>query len=158
MPTVNPGPAITSNPNSIAELVPVNTQVSSGFPIGANALRLIACGRAVPLSGTGDVLLMGVQNASSWAPVSVAFTNGLVNGVSATIAAVNLGLFTGAAATGTTIRTAGVLTGQTSSTVFTTAAAATTAVTQSAQGVYVNVTAALAGATCDIFVYGYDVS
>jgi hypothetical protein len=130
---------------------------SNPSPQGQGALRLLAVGRGVVL-GTGDIAVLPILNSNSWAPATVAFVNGLVNGVSATIAAANLGLFTGPGATGNTIRTAGVLTGQTASTVFTAAASPAAAVAQTAQQIYVNATVGVAGGVVDIFVYGYDLS
>lgn len=157
MPTVNPGPAVTQTLNTVDVLTPVNTTNNPAVQ-GSNALRLLAVGRAVPLTGLGDIAALPVINATSWVPSTVAFTNGLVNGVSATIATENLGIFTAAAAAGNVIRTAGVLTGQTASTVFINTASAAAAVAQTAQTLYVNATVAVAGGTVDIFVYGYDLS
>jgi hypothetical protein len=157
MPSVNPGPATTQTPNTEAVLTPNNT-LQNPVPQGANALRLLAVARAVPLSGTGDVAVMPIINAASWVPATVAFVNGLVNGVSATIAAANLGIFTAPAAGGVAVRTAGVLTGQTASTVFTNTASAQAAVAQTVQTLSVNVTVAVAGGTVDIFIWGYDLT
>lgn len=154
---INPGPAVTNNPNAVAVITPVNTTNNPAVQ-GSNSLRLLAVGRAVPLSGLGDIAQLPIINASSYAVATVAFVNGLVNGVSATIAAENLGIFTAAAATGTTIRTAGVLTGQTASTVFTNTASPAAAVAQTAQQLFVNATVAVAGGTVDIFIWGYDLS
>jgi len=157
MPSVNPGPASASNPNTILELAPVNTQANS-TPMGTNALRLLAAFRGVSLNSTGDAGFIPMINAASWAATTIVVANGLVSGVSATVAAASVGIFTGAASTGTTVRTQGVLTGQTSTTVATAAAAASAAVASPAQGLYLNVGTALANATVDIFVYGYDLS
>lgn len=153
----NPGPASLLTTQTVAVVTPVNTQNNPSVQ-GSNALRLLAVGRAVPLSGLGDIAQLPVINASSYAIATVAFVNGLVNGVSATIAAENLGIFTAAAAAGNTIRTAGVLTGQTASTVFTNTASPAAAVAQTAQALFVNATVAVAGGTVDIFLYGYDLS
>lgn len=157
MPSVNPGPASTANPSTVAVVTPANT-LSNPVVQGANALRLLAVARALPLSGLGDIAALPVINAASYAVATVAFTNGLVNGVSATIAAESLGIFTAPAAAGNVIRTAGVLTGQTASTVFTNSASAAAAVAQTAQTLYVNATVAVAGGTVDLFIYGYDLS
>jgi hypothetical protein len=157
MPSVNPGPAQTNNPNAVATLTPVNTQANS-TPQESNQLRLLASFRAANLATTGDVLVIPVINASAWTAATVVVANGLVSGVSGTVAAASVGIFTGAGSTGTTVRTAGVLTGQTSTTVTTVAAAASAAVYSTAQNLYLNVGTALANATVDIFVYGYDLS
>ncbi len=158
MANVNPGPANTSTANSLNVLTPVNALGPTSPPQGSNALRLLCSFRAAPVSGTGDVALGPIINATNWVAATTVITNGLVNGVSATVAAVNLGIFTAAAAGGTAIRTAGVLTGQTASTIATVAASANTSTNFTVQNLYLNVTAALAGATVDIFVYGYDLS
>lgn len=157
MPTVNPGPAVTQTPQTVDVMTPVSTMNNPAVQ-GSNALRLLAVGRAVPISGVGDIAQLQIINASKWAPATVAFTNGLVNGVSASIAAENLGIFTAAAGGGNVIRTAGVLTGQTASTVFTNTASPAAAVAQTAQSLFVNATVGVAGGTVDIFVYGYDLS
>jgi hypothetical protein len=157
MANINLGPAQTATPNTVLELSPVNTQANSS-PIGSNALRLLASFRGVSLSGTGDAALIPIINASSWSAQTVVVANGLVSGVSGTVAAAGVGIFTGAGSTGTTVRTQGVLTGQTATTVATVAAAASAAVASTAQSLYLNVGTALANATVDIFVYGYDLS
>lgn len=158
MPSVNNGPALTQTSNTEATMTPVSTN-QLPVPVGMGALRLIAVYQNMPLSGLGDIQLP-VINAARWAPVSIAFTNALVNGVSASVAAANLGVFSGPAATGTTIRTAGVLTGQTTQPVFTTAgvAAGAAALQFTGQTIYVNLTVAVAGGTVDVYIYGYDVS
>ena len=158
MPSINPGPAVTNTANSELVLTPINTLGTTNPPQAANQLRLLTAFRAAPVSGTGDVALGPIINSSVWAAATIVVTNGLVNGVSATVAAVNLGIFTAAAAGGTALRAAGVLTGQTTSNVVTVAAAASTAVSFTVQNLFLNVTAGLAGATVDIFVYGYDLS
>jgi hypothetical protein len=157
MANINAGPAITNNPNSVAVLTPANS-VTNSTAQGSNALRLLAAFRGVSLNGTGDAAAVGVINATTWAAATIVVTNGLVSGVSATVATASVGIFTGAAATGTTVRTGAVLTGQTASTVVTAAAAASAAVASTAQTLYLNVGTALANATVDIFVYGYDLT
>lgn len=153
----NPGPASTVTANTLAVVTPVNTTTNPG-PQGSNALRLLASYRGVSLSGTGDVALAPIINAGAWVAATTVITNGLVNGVSATVAAANLGIFTAAAAGGTAIRTAGVLTGQTASTIATVAAAANTSTAFTVQSLYLNQTVAVAGGTVDIFIYGYDLT
>ena len=159
MPSVNPGPATTNNPNNVLTLTPSNTTTNSN-PQESNQIRLLAAFRGISLSGTGDVAAVGIINASVWAPTLTIITNGLVNGVSATIAAASLGIYAFPAAAGQVIRTAGVLTGQTASTVVTTAAApaGALALAYTSQYVYVNQTVAVAGGTVDLFLYGYDLS
>jgi hypothetical protein len=153
----NLGPATTVTSNTVAALTPVNAPASS-FPQAGSGLRILAAFRGVSLAGTGDAAQVAIVNATSWAAATVVVANGLVSGVSATVAAASVGIFTGAASTGTTVRTQGVLTGQTSTTVATVAAAASAAVASTAQSLYLNVGTALANATVDIFVLGYDLS
>jgi hypothetical protein len=156
MPSVNPGPATTQTPNTQAELAPVNT-LNKPAELGTNALRLLAVARAVSLAVTGDIAVVPVINAAAWSAATVVFANGLVSGVATTVATAGVGIFTGAGSTGTTIRTQGVLTGQIA--LASIAAAAQSAAVQStAQTLYVNVGTALANATVDVWVYGYDQS
>ncbi len=156
MPEVNPGPSVSTSAQSVAVVTPVNSNTNP-TPQGTNALRLLAVGRGVRL-GVGDIAVLPIINASRWAPATVAFTNGLVSGVSASVAAANLGIFTAPAGGGNVIRTAGVLTGQTTAPVFTNTASAAAAVAQTAQNLTVTSTVGVANGTVDIFVYGYDVS
>lgn len=151
MANVNPGPATTSNPNTVAVVTPVNTQTNPG-PQGLNALRLIAVARGINANATGDTI-MPVINAGSYSVQQVVLTNA---SISLTTAAA--GIFTAAAAGGTAIRANAALSALTSSTVVSAAAPATTAV-QTAQNLYFNVaTAQGAAATLDCFVYAYDVT
>lgn len=156
MPSINNGPAALITQQSTAVIAPSNT---TGLPTpqGSNALRLIAVYRNMPVSGLGDIVLP-VINASAWAPTTIAITNSLVSGVSGSTAAATLSINGGPGVTGTSFRASAALTGQTTSTVFTVAASATTNVLQTTQNVYVNVTVAVAGGTVDLFVYGYDCS
>jgi hypothetical protein len=158
MPTVNPGPATTGNTNAVAVFTPVNAPSNSN-PQGLNALRCIAVGRAIPLSGTGDVAVLPIINASSWTVVTFVFTNGLVNGVAASVAAASVAGWSAAAAGGTALRTAGVLTGVNGTVVLVNAAAAAgAALAFATQNIFINNTVAVAGGTVDCFVYGYDLS
>lgn len=154
----NLGPASTNTSNTIATLSPLNTNAVSLPSIDFNDNRAVAIFRAVPLSGTGDIALAPIINSLSWCPSQIVICNALVNGVSGSVAAASIGVFTGPGSTGTTIRTAGVLTGQTTQPVVTVAATATTAVAQTAQTMYINNTVAVAGGTVDIFVLGFDLS
>lgn len=157
----NPGPSSVVTVNTGLAQQAFNLPNSAAFPITSNALRCIAESRATPLSATGDIVVP-VNNSSLFVPSTVVVSNGLVNGASATVAAASLGIFTGAGSTGTTIRTAGVLTGQTSTAVATVAASATTSVaipiTTTSPNIFINIGTAVAGGTVDIFVYGYDLS
>ncbi len=158
MPSINLGPAALITPQTESVMAPQNSGSSLYVPQGMAALRLIGIIKGLVLSGTGDVATIKILNANPWVAVSVGFGNALVNGVTGTVAAANLGIFTAAGATGTTVRTAGVLTGMTGSTVFLTAAAASAAVISTVQTLFVNQTVAVAGGTVDVYVYGYDLS
>lgn len=154
MTTLNNSPAQTVTPNNVAQLLPVNT-LQKPVEVGTNALRLLAVARSVSLAQTGDAAIMPVINAAAWSAATVVFANGLVSGVATTVAAAGVGIFTGAASTGTTVRTQGVLTGQIALASIA-AAAASAAVQSTGQSLFVNVGTALANATVDVFVYGYD--
>lgn len=158
MPSVNPGPASTSNASLLAVLAPQTSVNANSQGQGTNALRLLCAFRGVSLNSTGDAALVGIINSASWAAATVVVTNGLVSGASASVATASVGIFTGAAGTGTAVRTAGVLTGQTAANVVTASAAASAAVSLTAQALYLNVGTALANATVDIFVIGYDLT
>ncbi len=158
MPSVNLGPAALITPQTEAVMAPQNSGTTLSVPQGLAALRLLGVIKGLNLSGTGDVATITISNANPWVAVNVAFGNALVNGVTGSVAAANLGIFTAAGATGTTVRTAGVLTGMTGSTVFLTAEAASAAVILTTQTLFVNQTVAVAGGTVDVYVYGYDLS
>jgi len=157
----NPGPSSVTTVNSGIALQPFNLPNSAAFPMTTNALRCIAESRATPLSALGDIAIP-VNNSSSFVPTTIVVSNGLVNGVSASVAAATLSINSGAGVTGTSIRASSALTGQTSTTVATVSAATTTAVaipiSTASPSIYINLTVAVAGGTVDIFVYGYDLS
>ena len=158
MPSINPGPAVTATANSELVLTPINTLGTTNPPQAANQLRLLTSFRAVSLSGLGDVALGPIVNSSNWVAATIVVTNGLVNGVSATVAAASLGIFTAANAGGSAIRAAGVLTGQTLANVVTVSAASVLVTSFTVQNLFLNVGVVVAGGTVDIFVYGYDLS
>jgi len=155
MPSVNPGPAQTNNPNTILELAPVNTQTNSA-PMGSNALRLLGSARAISLAVTGDTLVP-IINSSSYSVANIVVTNSLLAGVSGSIATASIGVFTAAAGGGTAIKAQAALASNTSAPVVFQATVATTN-SQTVQNLFINCGTALATATADIFVYGYDLS
>jgi len=157
MPSVNPGPATTSTPNTTAELAPVNT-LQKPVELGTNALRLLGVARAVSGNSTGDAAVMQIINAGSWLPVNMVTANGQVSGVAGSIATLALGLFTAAAAGGTAIKSNAALGSNSAANSAIVTATTVTAVAQTAQSVYVNVGTALANSTLDIFLYGYDLT
>jgi hypothetical protein len=165
MTSVNPGPAITSNPNSQLVTTPQNQGAGINFnttPQGSNALRLIASARGMSVGVTGDAAVLQPINAASYSVANVIVTNSLVSGASGSIAAGALGVFTAANAGGTAIVANATLTGVTGNTVVSQRTVASTAAIGSnfagTGALYVNVGTAVANGTCDVFVYGYDLS
>lgn len=147
----NPGPAVTTTPNTMLVAEPVNTQTNS-TPQFTNAFRLLAVARAVNVNAVGDTP-MPVLNASSYSVFQIVLTNA---SISLTTAAA--GVFTAVSAGGTAIKANAALSGNTGPTVVTQATVASTAVA-TAQTLYFNVaTAQGAAATLDVFVYGYDLT
>ncbi len=157
MPSINPGPAITSTASLLAVLAPQTSVNANSQGQGTNALRLLAVGRGLSLSGTGDTALLPIINSSSWSVANIVITNSQISGAGGSIATAAVGLFTAAAAGGTALKANAALASNTSQTVVFQATVATTAL-QSVQAIYVNVGTALAGATADFFVYGYDLT
>jgi hypothetical protein len=157
MPSVNPGPATTQTPNTVAELTPVNT-LNNPAVQGANALRLLAVARGVSGNATGDVAVLPIINSSSWLPVNMVTSNGQVSGVAGSIATLALGLFTAAAAGGTAIKSSAALASNSAANSAIVTATTVTAVASTAQSVFVNVGTALANSTVDLFLYGYDLT
>jgi hypothetical protein len=159
MPSVNPGPATTQTPNAMLQTVPVNT-LQNPVPIGANDQRLLAVARGVSLAATGDVAVMPVINATSFSVSNIVVTNSQVNGVGASIATASVGVFTAAAGGGTAIKAQAALASNTAQTVVFQATVASTALILpgTTQSLYLNCGTALAGATADFFIYGYDLS
>jgi len=141
----NPGPAST---------VSNHPQV-----LGTNqALRLIASAQSVNLSAAGDTPMV-VLDVSKFVPTKVIITNGLnSSGNTTTIATATVGAYTGPAATGSTILTTAALTSNTGGpyVTLTDATNLNTAISNPTN-IYVNVGTTIA-ATCDVFVYGYDLT
>lgn len=155
MPSINPGPAITSTPASVAVFTPVNS-VTNSNPQGTNALRLLGVARAVNGNSTGDTP-MPIINSTSYLPTLFVAANGQVSGVQGSIAALAVGIYTAPAQGGTAVKAAAALSSNTAAG-SAVAVATTPAVAISAQTLSVNVGTALANSTVDIFLYGYDLS
>ena len=141
----NPGPAttISNHPQNLAT---------------NQALRLIASAQSVNLSAAGDTA-MTVVDVSKFVPVSIIITNGLnSSGATTSIATATVGVYTGTGQTGSTVLTTAALTSNTGGPYVTTSAAtnAATAISNPTN-MYVNVGTTVA-ATCDVFVYGYDLT
>ena len=108
----------------------------------------------VSLNSTGDVTTLVAQAATKYIVRRIVLSN-----FSASAASANVGVFTGANATGTTIVADATISGASGTTKFvdlTLASAANTDV-QTARVLYVNVSAN-AAATCDVALYGDIVS
>lgn len=156
MPSVNPGPATTTTPNTVAGLIPVNTLVKP-VEVLTNARRLLAVARGVNVNAAGDTAIMPVVNAGTYAVEQVILTNASISLTTATA-----GIFTAAAGGGTAVVAAATaLSGLTGPTVVSkpTVVAGTLVLALTAQNLYFNVgTAQGAAATLDVFVYGYDLT
>ena len=141
----NPGPATTVSNH------PQNLSTNQ-------ALRLIASAQSVNLSAAGDTAMV-VLDVSKFVPTKVIITNGLnSSGNTTTIATATVGAYTGPAATGSTILTTAALTSNTGGPYVTISDATNlnTAISNPTN-IYVNVGTTIA-ATCDVFVYGYDLT
>jgi len=141
----NPGPAssVSNHPQNLAT---------------NQALRLIASAQSVNLSAAGDTPMV-VLDVSKFVPTKVIITNGLnSSGNTTTIATATVGAYTGPAATGSTILTTAALTSNTGGpyVTLTDATNLNTAISNPTN-IYVNVGTTIA-ATCDVFVYGYDLT
>lgn len=142
----NPGPASTTtvHPTSV-----LTTQV----------LRIVATIKNVPANGTGNYAIP-VYNTGIFLPQTLVVTDLNIAGASVTPTGLALGVATtsGGSSLFGAITAANLSTPQGVSLVA--ASASTTALTN--QVVYLNVTAglttAVAGATFDVYVYGYDFS
>jgi len=143
----NPGPAITNSthPSNL------NSQ---------QALRVLAVLKGVSVAALGDTPLP-VINSALYLPTTVVIANANNNGATQSVASVALGVYTapsGASGSGTAVLTTAALTGQTTPSYVTVSASTDTATALSAQTLYINQTTAVATATVDVYVYGYDLS
>jgi len=135
----NPGPASTNTSH------PTNLATNQ-------ALRLIASAQTVNLNAVGDTL------APIFAAGDVSVQSIIVTNASISLTTAQLAVYTGPGATGTTVKSAYALSGNTSAaTVVVTAATSTDAITSG--NLYIrNTTAQGAAATADVFIYGYDLN
>jgi hypothetical protein len=136
----NPGPAstVTSHPSGLAT---------------NQALRLIASAQAVDLNKVADTVANIVNASGSVSVASIIVTNASVD-----LTTAQLAVYTGPAASGTAVKSAYALTGNsTSAKAVVTAATSTDLV--SGGKLYIRCTTAQgAAATADVFIYGYDLS
>jgi hypothetical protein len=163
----NPGPATVTTSNT--QLAATNQTFTSNptLPYSANALKLLGSARGVSLATTGDAAVIPMNNVGAFSVYQVVVTNAQLSGVSGSIATSQCGLFTAAAAGGTAIVANAANTSNTTAPVVNQRTVASTAVYPTAAGtqfgaavpnLYLNVGTALANATCDVFVYGYDLT
>lgn len=156
----NLGPASTTTVNSV--LATANTNFASGqqFPMLQNANRPIAIFRGVSVGTAGDAAVANVNSLGLYSASLILVTNSQLAGVSGSIATANITVNTGPGVTGTTIVSAGALTSNTAATVANTSKTVVTTVINASVSpqLYVNVGTAVATGTCDIFIYGYDVT
>lgn len=168
MANVNPGPASTSTPSILATLAPTVTPNYGNIGQATNAIRLLAEARAVPILGTGDIAAMPLINTQSFFITALVFTNALLNGVSASAAALTVSANGGPGVTGISIKASAALTTLTGQTAFVLATVVPVISLQSAtmgtgglgsNYIYINATVASAAAnTMDVFMYGYDIT
>ena len=132
---------------------PASTTTNHPTPLATNqALRLIASAQGVNLNAVADTVAT-ILVAGSVSVQSIIVTNASVN-----LTTAQLAVYTGPGATGTAVKTAYALTGNSAPTkVVVTAATSTDAV--SGTPLYIrNTTAQGADATADVFIYGYDLT
>ena len=154
MTSVNPGPASTSTPNTVAGITPVNSQ-SGSSPQLANGLRLLAAAKGVSCAQAGDAAVVPILNSSRWVPESVVIISSL--GQTQTPATAYVGVFTKPAGAAYTVLANAVLTSL-SATLLKYAASANTTSMTTDQNIYVNVGTTTAAGNVDVLVYGYDCS
>lgn len=154
MANVNPGPAVTSTPNTVAEVIPVNTQ-NNPFVAGANAPRLLAAAKGVNCASAGDVAVTQVINASRWVATSVVVVSQL--GQTQTPVTAFLGVFTQPAKAAYTVLANAVLTSLSATAIKYSASANTTGCTTD-QNIYINVGTTTAAGIVDVLVYGNDIT
>ena len=133
---------------------PASTQTIHPSNLASNqALRLLASAKGVNLNQVGDTVAQILNNSGRYSVQSVIVTNASVD-----LTTAQLAVYTGAGATGTAIKSAYALTGNsTAAKTVVTAATSTDAV--SGTPLYIRCTTAQgAAATADVFIYGYDLT
>lgn len=133
---------------------PASTQTNHPSNLATNqALRVLASAQSVNLNSVGDTVASLVNDSGNVSVQSVIVANASVD-----LTTAQLAVFTGAGATGTAIKTAYALSGNsTSAKVVVTAATSTDAI--DVNQLYIRCTTAQgAAATADVFIYGYDLT
>ena len=133
---------------------PASTQTNHPSNLATNqALRLLASAQSVNLNSVGDTVANVVNRLGNISVQSIIVANASVD-----LTTAQLAVYTGAGATGTAVKTAYALTGNSASDkVVITAASDTDALT--VDQLYIRCTTAQgAAATADVFIYGYDLT
>jgi hypothetical protein len=146
----NPGPASVTTLNTQLTATNQTFTANPTLPVMANALRLLASARGMSVGSTGDAAVCPVNLVGTFSVLYVIVTNAQVSGASGSIATAAFGVFTASAGGGTAIVANAANTTNTgySNGLFGTAT----------PNLYVNVGTALANGTCDVFIYGYDLT
>lgn len=156
----NPGPAAITTANTQLATASQNFTSNPATQVAQNGLRLLGSARGVSVGAVGDATTIPIAYAAVYSVLYVVVTNSQLAGVSGSIATAAAGLFTAAAAGGTAIVANAAFTGLTGATVVSQRTVASTAAftTATTPVLYLNVGTAVATGTCDVFVYGFDLS
>lgn len=157
MPTVNPGPAVTQTQQTVDVLTPVNTQLNPVVQ-GYGQYRLLAVALNVPLAVTGDVATMQIINSTAWVPALIVTADGQVSGAGASIATAAIAVNSGPAGAAPVIKANATLANNSAANSAIALATTIANLANFAQTLYINVGTALANATVDVYLYGYDIS
>jgi hypothetical protein len=133
---------------------PASTQTNHPSNLATNqALRLLASAKAVNLNAVGDTVAKLLNDSGNVSVQSIIVANASIN-----LTTAELAVYTGPGATGTAVKTAYALTGNSSSAkVVVTAATSTDAI--DVDQLYIRCTTVQgAAATADVFIYGYDLT
>lgn len=133
---------------------PASTQTNHPSNLATNqALRVLASAKGVNLNAVGDTVAAMLNDSGNVSVQSIIVANASVD-----LDTAQLAVYTGPGATGTAIKTAYALSGNSSSAkVVVTAATSTDAI--DVDKLYIRCTTVQgAAATADVFIYGYDLT
>jgi hypothetical protein len=133
---------------------PASTQTNHPSNLATNqALRLLASAKGVNLNAVGDTVAAMLNDSGNVSVASVIVANASVD-----LDTAQMAVYTGPGATGTAIKSAYALSGNSSSAkVVVTAATSTDAI--DVDKLYIRCTTVQgAAATADVFIYGYDLT
>ncbi|HMN81681.1 MAG TPA: hypothetical protein PKA20_17410 [Burkholderiaceae bacterium] len=150
----NPGPAITSTPQTKAVMAPVNTMGQpNALPAEMNACRLLGLYRGVNANAANTDHPIPILNAGVYSVFQVVITNASISLTTATG-----GLFSDVGGGGTAVVASAALSALTGPTIVNQRTIASTA-QRTEQTLYWRTgTPQGAVATFDVFVYGYDLT